>query len=194
MNRSTLSKALAASLFALASLPALAQTNTFDISAGGGAADYFGSGSNSTHGMFEASAVYQFAPHGGLGFEYTYSPVATVDQNFAGFSVSGSAHLDHYGAVVRVPFGSRSHVEPYIAGRGGALHETASVTVTNIVTSSAAAYTGAYAGAGLGASLFLTHHLGVRPELRYEYLRVNGSHEQEMDFTASLFYRFGHRG
>ena len=182
--------AFLAALFACS--PLVAQTNTFDIAAGGGIADFFGGGgSNAAKGLLEASALYQFAPHIGVGAEYTYSPVATINQNFTGYTITGSAHLDHIGAVVRVPFGSALHVEPYAAFHLGALHESASVQVTNIVTESSATYAGGYGGGGLGASLFLTRHLGVRPEVRYEYLRINGSHENEIDATASVFYRFG---
>ncbi len=198
MKCSTLVKAFATPLFVFLALSAHAQASSFDVSAGGGLADYFGSGNaNRAKGTFEASALYNFGAHIGVGFEYAFSPIDSYNTNYSApgysYSQTGTDHLHHFGGVVRFPFAAKAHAEPFGAAHFGGLHESASATVTqNGATASASATAnGGYVGAGVGANFFFHGHLGVRPELRYEYLTESGSHLHEMDLTGSIFYRFG---
>jgi hypothetical protein len=198
MKSNTLFQTLAVSALAMASLGARAQTGSFDVSAGGGFADFFGNGSaNRAKGTVEASAVYNFAAHVGAGFEYAYSPIdsySTTYNTFGGsFNESGSDKLQHYGGVVRIPFAAGPRVEPFAAVHGGAIHETASASAVGGGLNQTASENanGGYVGTGLGVNLFVFGRLGVRPELRYEYLTESGSHLNEVAVTGSVFYRFG---
>ncbi len=124
MKNTTFTQLFTAPIFALLALSAQAQVGSFDVSVGGGLADYSGGGTSpSAKGLFEVSALYNLAAHAGLGAEYTYSPVTSNTQNFTGYTNSSSAHLDHYGAVGRFPFATSLRMEPYAAAHLGVFRE-----------------------------------------------------------------------
>lgn len=193
MKSSTLIKAFAGAFLAVAAMPMLAQANSLDVSAGGGMASYFSGGNHMKKGVFDATALYNFTSQVAVGFEYSYSPVAALNSNYSGVSVNAKEHFDHYGAALRTSFLPSSHVQPYVSVLGGAVVDKTTATGTGFGTTVTQSQStkGGYLGFGGGASLFLSGNLGVRPEVRYERIRISGGNMNEVDVTGSVFYRFG---
>lgn len=193
MKSNALIKTLAGTVLAVITLPALAQANSLDVSAGGGLAAFSSGGSHTHKGVFDATALYNFSSQIGVGFNYSYSPVAAANSSVNGVSVNAHEHFDHYGAVVRVGFLPPSRVQPYVSILGGAVVDKATATGTGFGTTitQSESTKGGYVGFGGGASLFFSGNLGIRPEVRYERIRISGADMNELDVTGSLFYRFG---
>lgn len=193
--KSTLLKALVAPLFVLGTMSAFAQANTVEVAAGGGLASYHNDGS-ANKGKFDASVSYNVVSNFSVGFEYGFSPIASLNENISGAQVSASEHLNSYGAVARIGLFKAAHVEPYavIAGGGAKLSASATANGGGGNFTASASDNGGYFGLGGGVSAYLTPHIGVRPEVRYQYVHIDGDHLNEIDITGSIFYTFGGAG
>jgi hypothetical protein len=150
------------------------------------------------HGIFNAQASFNVTHRFSVGFEYAYSPLDTVVYE----NVTGTEHLQNYGAVARVGIFNAHVLMPYFVLAGGGLELTDKATQGNVSVS--ASQSGGYLGAGFGVNGYLGHHVGVRPEIRYQRQELSGQTESGVYFagsgrnqvnaTVDLFYTFGGRG
>ena len=193
VKSSILKRSVAASVFLLASTAAVAQANSLEVAAGGGLASFHSEGTTTNKGKFDASASYNVLSGFSIGFEYGYSPIQNLSASANGYTVSGTDHLNSYGAVIRAGLLPHFRIDPYVVFAGGGVKETASATASGygVSVTESASQSGGYAGIGGGVNAYITPHFGVRPEVRYQYVHIDGDHVNEVDITGTIFYTFG---
>jgi len=184
------------------SVAAKAQRGTGEVAVGGGYA-YLDTGDTTgtvskNHGVLDASASYNVLSKLSVGFEYTFSSLASVSED----GVNANVHLNNYGALIRYGLVNTKFVMPYVSLAGGALDLTGNAS--DGTTSVSEGHHGGYLGVGLGANGYLGHGFGVRPEFRYERQQLSnnpdnngifkGNGRNEFTLTATVFYTFGGRG
>jgi hypothetical protein len=179
-------------LFA-ASAHAVAQTDTGELSVGGGFTSYNDDGQSTNNGHVDASASVNPFPNFAIGFEYSYSPIASVNVSGDGVSASGSVSLQTYGGVIRYGLLHEARLRPYMLIAGGGAHVRATATASGDGETYSATNTvsGGYFGLGGGVNARIGNGFGVRPEVRYERVSIAGSVLNEIVFTGSLYYTFG---
>ena len=178
---------------------AQSQRNTAEVAVGGGYA-YLDTGDTSgtvskNHGVLDASVSYNVLAKLSVGFEYTFSSLASESQD----GVSANVHLNNYGALLRFGLVNTKFVMPYVSLAGGGLDLTGNAT--DGTTSISEGHHGGYLGVGLGANGNLGHGFGIRPEVRYERQQLSnnadnngifkGNGRNEITLTGTLFYTFG---
>ncbi len=178
-----------------------AQRNTAEVAVGGGYAhldtgDTTGTVSKS-HGVLDASASYNVLAKLSVGFEYTFSSLASESVD----GVNANVHLNNYGALIRYGLVNAKFVMPYVSLAGGGLSLTGNAS--DGTASVSESHKGGYLGVGIGANGYLGHGFGVRPEVRYERQQLSnnpdnngifkGNGRNEITLTGTLFYTFGHR-
>jgi hypothetical protein len=156
---------LAALFLLVLSVPARAQVV-------GGTGEVAGYG-----GMVHVEGTNQ-AFFGGSG-GYNLAPAATVFGEYNFVKITG-ANMQMYGGGARFNFLADQKVVPYVVGAFGGAHE--------------AGTSGWYAGFGGGASIYLSPHVGVRPEYRFVRVEGGGSGANASVFTGGVFYQFGGTG
>jgi len=165
---------------------------------------------NKGHVNFGFGAAYNLSKPVTVGFDYAYQPLGTGDAGVGNgvddYALSAKEHLQLFGGMARFSLLKNRHAVPYVVLAGGGVTLSANVTVTGygpgaISGSSSGSQSGGYAGGGGGVSVFLTHHLGLRPEVRYERLQfhstdidgyyAHGNGTNEVEGTLAVFYQFG---
>jgi Outer membrane protein beta-barrel domain len=139
-------------------------------------------------GIIEDKAHVQF----GAAYGYSFVKQLTLSGEFSYLPLSvGIAHLNVglYGMNLRYyplahPFGT-SRVVPYMTLGYGYANYRATGTALN----------GSYLGLGAGTNLYITPHVGIRPEYRWESLEYNISntnfYDKSSHFTVAIFYQWG---
>jgi len=150
---------------------------------------------NNKHAAFGGAGAYNFTDRGTLGVEYSYQMMGSL--TIAG--VTGSAHIQSYGPVVRAYLTRFGPIVPYMVVAGGGMAGTVVVSVQGVSIS--ATQNGYYFGYGVGASIYADRNWGIRPEFRYERQKfmsttasgttIASSADNYYLGTFSVFYQFG---
>ncbi len=154
---------------------------------------------NKDHVNFGFGVAYNFNKIVAIGFDYDNLPLGSYTNAYYVPSITAKERLQLYGVTVRISLLHDKFAVPYVvAGAGGnVLSASASSGGINV----SASQHGNYVGGGGGVSFYLTRHIGIRPEIRYEHqhmddttvdgLLVDGSGKNDVRGTASVFYQFG---
>jgi hypothetical protein len=112
--------------------------------------------------------------------EYTYQPMAPLE--------GVAFHTQLFGGAVRLSFGG-NRVVPYAMVDGGGARLTGSESGVAVSAN------GGYFGGGGGANIYLGKNWGIRPEFRYNYMRLSISNVSQSvnvaQFTTGFFFQFG---
>jgi hypothetical protein len=112
--------------------------------------------------------------------EYTYQPMSSLD--------GVAFHTQLFGGVARFSVGG-NRVVPYVVLGGGGARLTGSESSVNVSAN------GGYFGGGGGAHIYLGRNWGIRPELRYSYMRLSISGVSQSvnvaQFSTGFFFQFG---
>jgi len=167
---------------------------------------------NKDHVNFGFGLAYNFNKVVAVGFDYDNLPLGSESAGFSDgydvFTINAKERLQLFGGTVRISLLHDKVAVPYVVvgGGGNVLSVTASAVGIGISSASeSASQHGSYVGGGGGVSFYLTRHIGIRPEIRYEHQHLNssviegeevsGSGKNDVRGTASVFYQFGgHRG
>ncbi len=133
------------------SVPARAQVvGSTGVVAGYGGMVNIGSGGG-THALFGGSGGYNLAPSATVFGEYSYAPVSGI-------------HAQLFGGGAQFNFLPATKFVPYIVAAGGDAR----------LSDSGGSANGWYMGVGGGVKCFLSPHVGVSPEYRWERLDIQG--------------------
>jgi hypothetical protein len=123
------------------------------------------------HAIFGGSGGYNLAPAATVFGEYSYAPVSGL-------------HAQLYGGGARFNFLPDTKIVPYVVAAFGGSR----------LSDSGGAVNGWYAGFGGGVSCYLTPHVGVRPEYRWDRVEILGTGLNANVFTGGVFYQWGGTG
>jgi opacity protein-like surface antigen len=152
--------------------------------------------------------AYNLDKYVAVGFDYDYLSLGSLStyasDGFNIFQVKESEHLQTFDGTVRVSLLKTRFAVPYVVGSAGAVSLAASAKVVG--TSGAegndsASQHGASFGAGGGVSLYVTRHIGIRPEVRYERqqfkattidnIQIQGGGVNDARASVGVFFQFG---
>ena len=152
---------------------------------------------NGRHASFGGSGTYNFSELIGVGFEYNYQMMGS--ETISG--VTGTEHMQTYGAVARFALAKSTRVVPYVLVAAGGESMRDVVSAGNLSVS--ASQSGYYVGFGGGASIYAGTNWGIRPEFRYERqqftattidnISVGAFGQNYVQGTVAIFYQFGGR-
>jgi hypothetical protein len=122
------------------------------------------------HGLFGASGGWNLAPSATVFGEYNYVPVSGLKTQL-------------FGGGARFNFLANTKIVPYVDAAFGGAH-----------FSDGGSANGWYVGFGGGVSCYLTPHVGIRPEYRWDRVEVEGASLNANAFTGGVFYQWGGTG
>ncbi len=192
--RTVFGRSLAPVLILAMSSIAMAQTTAsgqdYGVKAGSGDAAFTVGWSNipkkldtadtNNHTNYGFSTAYNMSPNFAVVADYTYQPMSSLD--------GVAFHTQMFGGAARFSFGGNRMVPYVVVGGGGA-------QLTGSESGVAVSANGGYFGGGGGAHIYLGKNWGIRPELRYDYMRLSLSGVTQSinasQFTTGFFFQFG---
>jgi hypothetical protein len=194
VNRSAFSLGLALVLVLALSSPVWAQTvptnSDYGVKSGSGDAAFGVGWSNiprkldpadtNNHPNFAFSGGVNLSSNLAVVGEYTYQPMSPLD--------GVAFHTQLFGGAARFSLGGQRVVPYVLVGGGGA-------RLTGSESGVAVSANGGYFGGGGGAHIYLGRNWGIRPELRYNHMRLSISGVSQSlnvaQFSTGFFVQFG---
>jgi hypothetical protein len=180
--------------------------HSIELSGNGGITNEYGINGNHGHATYGAAGAYNLTRHVAVVGEYSHVDLGSESELVApGQEVTGSEDVQLYGGAVRYALINTRFFVPYVlvGGGGDNLHESVSAPLFPGDPRLGASESGGYVSLAGGASLYAGHGFGIRPEFRYnrqqygstsiDGLSTQGSGENDLRVTVSLFYQFGGR-
>jgi hypothetical protein len=153
-----------------------------------------------THAAYGGAAAFRLGDHIHIFGQFSYSTLASsaFSTTSSGVTVTGNAsvNVESFGGGIDYTFKAPgSKLRPFVTGGLGVGHFYGSGSGTGSNGGSASVSVGLtnalYTEVGGGVRLYVTKHLGLKPEVVYRRYQSSLFSSNAVQYTAGVFYQFG---